>query len=70
MYRKAATRQIGSLLLSLLLSGLLAACKEQAKGPPPRPPLPVKVGQASTRTVPLQVRAVGTVEARSTVEVR
>jgi len=57
--------------LALLALLLLVACgKEQPKGPPPKPPVPVKVGQATTRTVPLQVRAVGTVEARSTVEVR
>lgn len=50
---------------------LAAACsQDQPQGPPPRPPVPVKVGQAATRTVPLQITAVGTVEARSTVELR
>jgi len=58
------------LLLALLTATLLAACnQEQSKGPPPRPPIPVQVGQATTRTIPLQVRTVGNVEARSTVEV-
>ena len=41
-----------------------------AQGPPPKPPVPVKVDQATSRTVPLQVKAVGNVEACSTVEVR
>lgn len=59
------------LLLLLLTMGFLPACRdEKPKGPPPRPPVPVKVDQASSRTIPLQVKAVGTVEARSTVEVR
>ena len=59
------------LLLALLITGLLAACsQDQPQGPPPKPPIPVKVAQATTRTIPLQVKAVGTVEARSTVEVR
>jgi multidrug efflux system membrane fusion protein len=55
----------------LLTVTLLAACgQDQPKGPPPKPPVPVKVDRAVTRTVPLQVQAVGTVEARATVQVR
>ncbi|MCM2265147.1 MAG: efflux RND transporter periplasmic adaptor subunit [Desulfuromonadales bacterium] len=58
------------LLLALLTASLLAACdKEQPKGPPAKPPVPVTVGQAATRTIPLQLRTVGNVEARSTVAV-
>ncbi|TLM67265.1 MAG: efflux RND transporter periplasmic adaptor subunit [Deltaproteobacteria bacterium] len=50
---------------------LTAGCgKEQSKGPPAKPPVPVRVAKAASLDVPLQVRAVGTVEARSTVEVR
>ena len=56
--------------VALLLAMLVACGKEQSKTPPAKPPVPVKIAQASTRTVPLQIRAVGTVEARSTVEVR
>jgi multidrug efflux system membrane fusion protein len=65
-------RRTGLLLtIGLVLAGQLTGCgKEQPKGPPPKPPVPVKIGLASSRTVPLQVRAVGTVEARSTVEIR
>ena len=55
---------------ALLLAMLVACGKEQTKTPPAKPPVPVKVAQAATRTVPLQIRAVGTVEARSTVEIR
>ena len=64
-------KQAGVLLLLIILIGLLPACSEEKpQGPPPRPPVPVKVGQAATRHVPLQIKTVGTVEARSTVEIR
>lgn len=65
------TRGRMALLLILLTAILLPACSEdKPKGPPPRPAVPVKVGQATTRTIPLQVKAVGNVEARATVEIR
>lgn len=65
-------RLIGVMLAaSLPLAGLLAACnKEQPQGPPPKPAVPVTVGQASAQSVPLQVRVVGNVVARATVEIR
>ena len=61
-----------SIFLALFLAtALLAGCgQEQSKGPPPKPAIPVKVDQATTRTIPMQIKAVGTVEARSTVELR
>lgn len=60
-----------TLLLPLTVAAMVAACgQEPSKGPPAKPPVPVRVGQVEIRTVPLQVRAVGTVEARSTVEIR
>jgi multidrug efflux system membrane fusion protein len=59
------------LLLALLAAALLAGCgEEKPQGPPPRPPIPVKIAQAESRTVPLQIQAVGTVEPRATIEVR
>lgn len=65
-------RHCGRLLLLLLvLSGGLTACSdEKSKTPPPRPPVPVKIGKATSRGVPVTLRAVGTVEARATVELR
>ena len=57
--------------VAVLLLTLLVACgKEQSKAPPTKPPVPVKVAQAVTRSIPLQVRAVGTIEAHATVEIR
>ncbi len=61
---------IAPALLVLTLSTLVACKNEQPQGPPPRPPVPVIVGKAVNRNVPLQIKAVGTVEARSSVEVR
>lgn len=66
-----ATRilRLGALLLPL--AGLLLACSEEKpQGPPSRPPVPVKVAKAASRDVPVTLRAVGTVEAQATVELR
>ena len=56
---------------------LLAACsKQQAQGPGPRgmpggmPPVPVSVAVAAQEAVPLQVRAIGTAEPSSTVQIK
>jgi membrane fusion protein, multidrug efflux system len=53
-----------------LLAALLAACGGGTQGPPPRPPLPVTVAVASLESAPIDLSATGTVESRSTVEVR
>ena len=39
-------------------------------GPPPKPPVPVTVGVVIQKTVPVQIRAIGNVEAYSTVSVK
>ncbi len=46
------------------------ACSKGETGPPPRPPVPVTVAEARRESAPLELAAVGTVEAKSTVEVR
>jgi multidrug efflux system membrane fusion protein len=56
-------------LLVLMLAAV--GCKQQAA--PPRaapPPVPVTVATAVERTVPVQLRAIGNVEAHSTVAIR
>ena len=64
-------KQTGLLLLLVFLTALLPACSEEKpKGPPPRPPVPVKIAKATSRNVPVTLRAVGTVEAQATVELR
>jgi multidrug efflux system membrane fusion protein len=46
------------------------ACGKKETAPPPRPPVPVTVAEARREAAPLDLAAVGTVEAKSTVEVR
>jgi membrane fusion protein, multidrug efflux system len=59
-------------LLSLVAVLVLGstACGKKADSKPERPPVPVTVGEARRQSAPLELTAVGTVEARSTVEVR
>ena len=55
--------------LSVLLICILSACS--SKTPPPRkPPVPVTAGTAAQKTVPVQISAIGNVEAYSTVSVK
>lgn len=58
-------------ICALLLLG--GACKQkatQAAGPAKRPPVPVTVATVTQRTIPVQVRAIGNVEAYSTIGVK
>ena len=55
-----------------LFAGSLA-CKQkatQAAGPAQRPPVPVTVAKVVQRTIPVEVRAIGNVEAYSTIGVK
>ena len=56
------------LVAAVALAGAVACGGEKAA--PPRPPVPVAVGEARRETAPLELAAVGTVEAKSTVDVR
>ena len=56
--------------IPLLLLPALLACGKAEPGPPPRPPVPVTVAEASRQAAPLEIAAVGTVESKSTVEIR
>jgi multidrug efflux system membrane fusion protein len=62
----------GPVLAALaLLGSLLAACgRGEAKGPPARPPTPVRVATAEVRDVPRTLPAVGTVLPDATVAIR
>src|SRR5713226_8584101 len=54
-----------------LLAGLLAAgCGKQQSAAPPPAAVPVTVATAVQKTVPVQARAIGNVEAYSTVAVK
>jgi membrane fusion protein, multidrug efflux system len=58
--------------IAALIIFLTAGCSspQAQSGPPVFPPVPVAVGQVSEESVPIQLRAVGTVEPYSTVEVK
>jgi len=67
-------RRSGLLLAALILAGLGAGCsdpaggKESAKAGPP--PVPVVVAAAVEKPMPTQIRAIGTVQAISTIQVK
>ncbi|HEY6008061.1 MAG TPA: efflux RND transporter periplasmic adaptor subunit [Geobacteraceae bacterium] len=48
----------------------LSACTPKKEAPRPRPPVPVTAAQVALRSVPVQVRAIGNVEAYNTVAIK
>jgi multidrug efflux system membrane fusion protein len=54
----------------LLLAVLLSACSKEKSGKPNSAPLPVTVSTAIQKTVPVQLRAIGNVQAYSTVTIK
>ena len=59
--------------LLLVLAGGLAACsgdRAESKQPPPRPVVSVAVAPVEQKAMPLQIQAIGTVEAYTVVSVR
>ena len=54
----------------LFLAGLFPACSKEKSGKAVSAPLPVVVGIATQKTVPVQLRAIGNVQAYSTVTVK
>jgi len=61
-------RRLALLVTAAAVTVLACGKSEEAK--PPRPPVPVTVGRAERAATPLDLAAVGTVEAKSTVDVR
>ena len=55
--------------LSILLIPFLPACSKTEQ-PPQKPPVPVTAGTVIQKTVPVQIQAIGNVEAYSTVSVK
>jgi len=56
-------------MVSIVVTVFFLACSKKT-GPPPKPPVPVTAGTVIQKTVPVQVRAIGNVEAYSTVAVK
>jgi multidrug efflux system membrane fusion protein len=54
----------------LLLAVFSSACSKEKSGKPTSAPLPVTVGTTIQKTVPVQLRAIGNVQAYSTVSVK
>jgi len=56
-------------MVSIVVTVFFLACSKKT-GPPPKPPVPVTAGTVIQKTVPVQVRAIGNVEAYSTISVK
>src|SRR5712671_5662878 len=71
MRRKVSTH-VRVLLLAVTIAGLmwLSACVGTKAAPGPPPPVPVMAALVEQKDVPLQVHAIGAVEAFSTVSVK
>ena len=65
-----ARARCGGFLLSLSLAIAAAGCTKQQAAAPPQRPVPVAVTTARIQDVPVQVRAIGNVEAFSTVSIK
>jgi membrane fusion protein, multidrug efflux system len=68
-----ASRSVTSCFFTLALVVMLDACsrdKAESKAPPATPSIPVAVSPVEQKPMPLQLQAIGTVEALSTVSVR
>ncbi len=59
-----------SLVLLLALCVLLPACSGKEETPKAKPPVPVTVSVSKRKTVPVQIRVIGSVEALSTVSIK
>jgi multidrug efflux system membrane fusion protein len=61
---------VAGLIFPALLASLIPACSGNTAPPPPRPPVTVTEGAVVQKTVPVQIRAIGNVEAYSTISVK
>jgi membrane fusion protein, multidrug efflux system len=63
-------RIISNLLMIFAVYLLCAACTAKKEAPKAKPPVPVTVAQALQKDVPVQVKAIGTVEAFTSVAIK
>ena len=69
----AGLRLLGAVacfIFLILFISFIPACSGKPAPPPPKPPVPVAAGIVIQKTVPVQIRAIGNVEAYSTVSVK
>lgn len=57
------------IVVSIVVTVFLFSCSKNP-GPPPRPPVPVTADTVIQKTVPVQIRVIGNIEAYSTVSVK
>jgi len=63
-------RQTSTILTLFIVFLICAACTTKKEKPKAKPAVPVKVAQAQLKEVPLQVKAIGTIEAFTTVAIK
>jgi len=63
------SQALATLVVLLLASLTFTSCSEQKK-PPPRPPVPVLAATVVKKTVPVELKAIGSVQAYSTVNIK
>jgi multidrug efflux system membrane fusion protein len=61
---------VARLIFLILFISFIPACSGKPAQAPPRPPVPVMEGTVVQKTVPVQIRAIGNVEAYSTISVK
>jgi multidrug efflux system membrane fusion protein len=61
---------VACLICFVLFMSLIPACSGKPAQPPPKPPVAVTEGTVVQKTVPVQIRAIGNVEAYSTISVK
>src|SRR4030042_4948182 len=64
------TKVIVGFILSVLLILFIAACNKEKSQPTQKPAVPVTAGIVIQKDVPVQVRAIGNIEAYSTISVK
>jgi multidrug efflux system membrane fusion protein len=63
------SRAVALFISFLLLTTIISACAAKPQ-PPQKPPVPVTAAEAVQKTVPVQLKTIGNVEAYSTVSVK
>ena len=69
-FAKTEQVTVGLILSILLMAGFFSACSKGKSPPPQKPVVPVSAATVIQKAVPVQIRAIGNIEAYSTVSVK
>ena len=69
-FAKTEQVTVGLILSILLMAGFFSACSKGKSPPPQKPVVPVSAATVVQKTIPVQISAIGNVEAYSTVGVK